>query len=181
MRNKTFGVVALAGFVGCVWLANWMLTTYGFWHLPGTPYSVPAGVYVVGLSFGLRDAVQERLGPWWVLPGIAAGAALSCLLSDPVVTPEGIEVASALRVAVASGIAFTLSELADFAFYTPLRNRSWTGAVAVSNVVGAVTDSVLFLWLCFGSLDFVQGQVIGKVAMTAFAFPIVWWARRRRR
>lgn len=177
---RLFGWLALIGFVGCVWAANFLLTRYGIITLPFSGLTAPAGVYVVGLSFGLRDAVQERMGPWWVLPGIAAGAGLSLLLSEAVVTPDGFVIATATRVAIASGVAFTVSELADFAIYTPLRNRAWPLAVLLSNSAGAVADSALFLWLAFGSLDFIQGQVVGKVAMTALAFPIVWWARRRR-
>ncbi len=46
-------------------------------------------------------------------------------------------------------------------------------------VVGAIVDSALFLWLAFGGLDFLAGQVVGKVAMIVPALPIVWLARRR--
>jgi uncharacterized PurR-regulated membrane protein YhhQ (DUF165 family) len=74
-------------------------------------------------------------------------------------------------LAVASGVAFLFSELADFAVYTPLRERNktlvgWLTAVGASNLVGLVVDSVLFLWIAFGSLDFLRGQVLGKLWMT---------------
>jgi putative transposase len=36
-------------------------------------------------------------------------------------------------------------------------------AVAASNLVGLVIDSVLFLQVAFGSLDFIEGQIIGKI------------------
>jgi hypothetical protein len=35
----------------------------------------------------------------------------------------------------------------------------------------------VFLWLAFGSLDFIAGQVLGKVWMTLLAVPIIFAAR----
>lgn len=170
--NKT-GLIALAGFVGCVWLANWLLSTYGIVPI-GFGLEAPAGVFAAGLAFGLRDAVHETLGRWWVLVGVAVGAALSYLLGDSISIPGGH-----VTIALASGVAFGLAELADLAVYSPLRGRNWPLAVAASNVVGAVADSALFLWLAFGSLDHLTGQVVGKTYMVALALPVVWLARRR--
>jgi uncharacterized PurR-regulated membrane protein YhhQ (DUF165 family) len=80
---------------------------------------------------------------------------------------------------VASGVAFLLSELADYAVYTPLRERNWLGAVALSNTVGLVLDSVIFLSLAFGSLTFLPGQIVGKAWMTAAAVVVLWLVRNR--
>jgi hypothetical protein len=48
-----------------------------------------------------------------------------------------------------------------------------------------VLDSALFLWMAFGSLDFIEGQLLGKAYMTALAVAIlfVWrkWNARERR
>jgi uncharacterized PurR-regulated membrane protein YhhQ (DUF165 family) len=79
---------------------------------------------------------------------------------------------------VASGTAFLLSELADFAVYTPLQERRLVLAVLASSTVGLVIDSVVFLYLAFGSLEFLSGQVIGKAWMVLLALPFVWWIRR---
>lgn len=81
---------------------------------------------------------------------------------------------------LAIGSAFLLSELADFAVYTPLRERNWLGAVAASNLVGLVVDSALFLTLAFGSLEFFGGQVIGKLWITALAILLLTLWRRGR-
>ncbi len=48
----------------------------------------------------------------------------------------------------------------------------------LSCVAGAVVDSALFLWLAFGSLEHMQGQVLGKV-YAAVLF-IVWRAVARK-
>jgi uncharacterized PurR-regulated membrane protein YhhQ (DUF165 family) len=79
---------------------------------------------------------------------------------------------------IASGVAFLTSELADFAVYTPLRERHWLGAVTLSNTVGLTIDSALFLFLAFGSLDFLAGQIVGKAWMTALAVLLLWGGRR---
>ena len=47
------------------------------------------------------------------------------------------------------------------------------------DVVGLVVDSVLFLWLAFGSLEFLAGQIIGKLWMVLLALPAVHWIRKR--
>ena len=98
---------------------------------------------------------------------IVTGAALSWFLED------------AQRFAVASGAAFLASEGIDLLVYTPLRARGWLRAVFASNVAGFTLDSVLFLWLAFGSLAFLNGQLVGKGYMTLGAVAILWAWRNR--
>lgn len=144
--------------------ANLAIVYIGFVPV-GFGLMAPAGVYFAGLAFSLRDGVQEQLGRRWAIATILAGASLSALLSP--------------SLALASGLAFLTSELADFAVYTPLRERGRTlTAVAASNTAGLLLDSVLFLSLAFGSLTFLAGQVVGKLTMTALA--VLLLAARRR-
>lgn len=159
-------LVFSAAFLGTIVAANATLSRFGIVPLPVLGLMVPAGVYWAGLSFGLRDAVQEVGGRAWTVGLIIIGAALSAFI-DP-------------TFALASGTAFLLAELADFAIYTPLRERQWVGAVVASNIVGSIVDSAVFLWIAFGSLEFMAGQVIGKAIMTVPAIGIVWLARRNR-
>ena len=79
---------------------------------------------------------------------------------------------------VASGVAFALSELADFAVYTPLQRRRLMLAVVASSVIGLVVDSVVFLLLAFGSLGYLPGQVVGKMWAVLIAVPLVRLLRR---
>ena len=79
---------------------------------------------------------------------------------------------------MASTAAFLVSELADFAVYTPLQARGLVLAVLASSLVGLVVDSVLFLWLAFGSLDFLAGQIVGKIWMVRLALPFIHWLRK---
>lgn len=158
-------MIALVAYILTILGANWAITTFGFVPV-GFGLMAPAGVYFAGLSFTLRDLAQERVGKGWTIGAILAGAALSALLSP--------------QLALASGAAFLLSELADLAVYTPLRRRHWLGAVALSNTVGLVLDSALFLWLAFHSLAFIGGQLVGKAAMTILAVVVLYAVRRRR-
>jgi len=126
----------------------------------------PSGVLMVGLALVLRDLVQRRLGLAWAAGAILAGAALSALLAPA-------------SLVLASAIAFLLSETADLVVYTPLQRRGLVAAVMASSLAGLVADSVIFLWLAFGSLDFLAGQVVGKLWMVLAALPLVHWLRRR--
>ena len=63
--------------------------------------------------------------------------------------------------------------------FTPLQKRGLVLAVLVSGLVGLVADSLMFLWLAFGSLEFLEGQVVGKAWMVLLALPIVHWIRKR--
>jgi hypothetical protein len=170
---RRVGWVAAVLFVATVWFANWLLTRYGVVPI-GFGLEAPAGVFAVGLAFTLRDIVHRTLGRAAVVACILAGCALAYLVEANVRIPGGH-----VSIAVASAIAFLLSETADMAVYSPLERSSFVGAVAASNVAGAVVDSALFLWLAFGSLALIEGQVVGKLLMTAAALPVVYASRRR--
>jgi uncharacterized PurR-regulated membrane protein YhhQ (DUF165 family) len=157
-------MIPLMGYIAVIVLANWAIVWFGFVPV-GFGLQAPAGVYFAGLAFTFRDLVQERLGRLWTVLAIVAGAAVSAVISP--------------QFALASGIAFLVSELADFAVYTPLRQRHWLSAVALSNTVGLVADSILFLTLAFGSLEFLAGQIVGKLWMTVLAVGVLWVWRRR--
>jgi len=162
--NKTIGYVCAAGMVATVYAANWALNRYGIVPV-GFGLYAPAGVYFAGLAFGLRDVVHDSLGRVWVLGAILVGAAVAYTVAP--------------AFAVASAVAFLVSEVADFAVYEPLRQRRWVAAVVASNIVGAIVDSALFLWLAFGSLDHMTGQVVAKAYMVAPALLLVRWVRNR--
>ena len=51
-------------------------------------------------------------------------------------------------------------------------------AVVASSLAGLVVNSVVFLSLAFGSLEFLPGQVVGKVWAVLIAMPLVRLLRR---
>jgi uncharacterized PurR-regulated membrane protein YhhQ (DUF165 family) len=174
MSPRTEGFLYLLGFGLCIPVANWMIghvgavcPAVGPCLIPVAPgIMAPSGVVMIGLALVLRDLVQRRLGLRWVSAAIVGGAALSGL-----VAPAALVVASAS--------AFLISEFADLVVYTPLQRRRLVLAVLASSVVGLVVDSIVFLYLAFGSLDFLVGQVIGKGWMVLLALPFITWLRRR--
>lgn len=160
------GLAALAAFIATILLANWLVSRFGVVPV-GFGLEAPAAVFAAGIAFTLRDLVQEELGRVAVVVAIVAGAVVSLLVASP-------------GLAAASGTAFLVSELADLAVYAPLREKTWLGAVAVSNTVGAALDSIIFLSLAFGSLQFLPGQMLGKTWMTAAAIVLLVAVKGRR-
>lgn len=146
--------------------ANWAIATFGLIPV-GFGLLAPAGVLFAGAALSLRDFTQESLGRWWTLVAIGIGGLLSFAVSPA-------------QIAVASSAAFLVSEMADFLVYQPLRERGLTRALVASNVVGLTVDSALFLWLAFGSLDFLTGQLVGKGYTILPAIAVLWMMRQRR-
>jgi len=152
--------LACLAFLGLIVAANLSLTRWGLVEIG--PWLVPAGVWAAGLTFGVRDYIHERR--WQVVIGlILVGALLSWWLE------------SAPKIAVASGVAFLVSESADMLVYEPLRRRDHRLAALVSNGVGSAIDSALFLHLAFGGMAGFTGLFVTKWAMV---LPFLLWRRR---
>jgi hypothetical protein len=172
--RKLEGTVFFLLFAGSIPLSNWLIGNVGTTCVPDGPCLIPvapgldapSGVLAVGLALVLRDLVQRRLGVSWSVVAIVLGAVLSASFAPP-------------ALVVASTTAFLLSEFADLAVYTPLQRRRFVRAVIASSVVGLVVDSMVFLWLAFGSLEFLAGQVVGKAWMVLLCLPIMIRLRRR--
>ena len=154
-------------FVGCVIASN--IATSAFGLIPvGFGATATAGTLFAGLSFSVRDALHEAAGGRrLVVSAIVVGAVASA-------------VAAGGRLAVASGVAFLVSELTDAAVYEPLRHRNRVAAIVASNTVGAAVDSVLFLAMAGFPLSATPGQMIGKTWATVAAVAAVAAARRWR-
>jgi queuosine precursor transporter len=168
------GILFLALFTLTIPAANWLIGHVGTTCAPQSPCLVPvapglmapSGVTMVGIALVLRDLVQRRLGTGISALAVLVGSGLSALYAPA-------------SLVVASATAFLLSELADLAVYTPLARRRLVAAVIASSCAGLVVDSIVFLWLAFGSLDFLAGQILGKAWMVLASIPLVAWLRRR--
>ena len=165
-RVTALSLVVLAAYVGTIVTANWASTHWNALYVGAV--AVPAGTLWAGLTFTLRDLLHECLGPRGVLAAIAAGAGLSWLLASP-------------QIAVASVLAFTVSELAGSIVYGRLRAWSVVGAVIGSNLLGLGIDSVLFVPLAFGSFASVPGQLLGKTVATMLTVAVLVAAKAVRR
>jgi uncharacterized PurR-regulated membrane protein YhhQ (DUF165 family) len=166
-------VLLIVAFAATIPAANWLIGNVGTTCIPDGPCLIPvapglmapSGVLMIGLALVLRDAVHRMAGPQAALIAIAGGTALSAFVAPT-------------ALALASGMAFLLGELADLAVYAPLQKRRLYLAVLLSGLVGAVVDSAAFLWLAFGSLDFMAGQVVGKLWASLAALPVIAAARK---
>jgi len=173
-RSRYEGMLFLALFALTIPAANWLIGRVGtvcqpagVCLIPVAPgLMAPSGVIMAGAALVLRDLVQRRLGVAASSLAILVGAVLSALLAPP-------------ALVIASAAAFLLSEFADLAVYTPLARRGLITAVVASSAAGLVVDSVVFLWLAFGSLEFLLGQIVGKAWMVLLSIPCVGWLRRR--
>ena len=169
--NIALRILIAAMYVLVIVVANWSIQKWGIVSI-GFGLMAPAGVYFAGLAFSLRDALHEVSDKYWIIGAIIVGAIVSYVIED------------GGKIAIASGSAFLLSELADFAVYSPLRDRGKIRALFASNVVGLVADSILFLYLAFGALEFLSGQVVAKAYMTGAVIIIMFGYRffmKRRR
>lgn len=147
-------------YVGLVVLANWLASKYTI-TVPFTTYLAPAGVLCIGAVLVIRDWLNQ----------LVRTRAVIVLMLIAGVASYAIGVAagwtSLQKIAVASLVAFLVSETIELLVFLPVRRRSLTAGVALSATVGNAIDSYLFLTIAFGSLAFFWGNFIGKMEMIA--------------
>lgn len=163
----------LAAYLATVPLANWMIGHVGFGNYPrllpvGFGLVAPSGVVTIGLALCLRDLVRESFGRLVAVVAVLVGAAGSMLIAAP-------------ALAVASGAAFLASETLDSLVYEWIRRHGLLWAILLSGAAGLTLDSLLFLMLAFGSVQYAPGQIVGKAWAVVFATMVAWaWNRARR-
>lgn len=128
---------------------------------------IPAGSFLIGATFILRDLVQNAIGRKATYATIASAMAVSAVSS--------YALGDTLWITAASAITFLCSETADTEVYSRLRlPMAWR--VLYSGLVGGVLDSALFVLIGlsplgagFLSWDLVgyaiAGQIMVKLAM----------------
>ena len=163
-KRYSQGLIAAALYVGTVFAANWAISRFGI---------VPVGFGLLATGrclfrrVGIHPARSHPRSTW--APGCAPRHPAWCRVLR-------VRVA-AIRGGLRGGIpALGTGRLRRL---TPLREKHWLSAVALSNTVGLVLDSVIFLSLAFGSLAFLPGQIVGKAWMTAAAVVVLWLFRNR--
>lgn len=188
-------------YVATIPAANWLVTHFDVQpvgvDLHGNLLMAPAGVYMVGLALVLRDAARELAGRAAVVVAILVGTALSYWLAGP-----GFATASAAAFALSEGLDFAVYEPLRkrgliAVILTSLKRLRWerahdallkrapkpqdeyfASALTASNTVGLLADSLLFLWLAFHSLQYLPGQIVGKMWMTVAALVVIFVWRR---
>ena len=121
---------------------------------------------VTGLVLVVRDFAQREIGHW-VLLAMAVALGLTVVLAGP-------------ELAIASGVAFAISEVVDWALFTFTKIKL-SSRVLLSSALAAPIDTTVFL---YGAEQIRPDQltapnitmsIIGKM----FGALVIWWIVRR--
>lgn len=162
------GVLAVIVWIGSIVAANVLTARFGFVPV-GFGLVATAGTYAAGFALLARDFVHRYANIWFVYIGILVGSVLSWILASP-------------ALAIASTAAFAVAELVDLAVYVVARRRrGFVTSAAISNVVSAPLDTVVFLALAGFPITWpiLAGQIVGKL-LWATAVPLAIYEGIRR-
>jgi uncharacterized PurR-regulated membrane protein YhhQ (DUF165 family) len=161
--------------------------------VPFTDLTAPGGTYLIGIALSLielahRTAPSRREGflnaQLMVLAGFAASALLAAYLAilDAMPPEDALfdRLSGTWRIVLGSLVAFLVSETVDNTLGAWLRDRAPDALrVIATNALSVPLDSVVFLLVAFGSLEFIEGQIVVKYAATiVFGIPLVLALRR---
>jgi uncharacterized PurR-regulated membrane protein YhhQ (DUF165 family) len=151
-------------------------------ELPWSGLSAPGGTYLIGLSLALVELAhltapsrregwlnaEVMIGCGFVASGILAAWIAIVNAMEPAFPDQGFEVlAGTWRIVLASLAAFAVSETVDNTLGAWMRGRSPDAVrVLATNSVSVPLDSVIFLTAAFGSLEFLEGQIVAKMGAT---------------
>ena len=144
---------------------NWSFTWAPMVELPGLGWAFNPVTVVTGLVLVARDFAQREISHW-VLLAMAVALGLTWATSGG-------------ELAVASGIAFAVSELVDWAVFT-FTQLTLSTRVLLSSALAAPLDTTIFL---IGADAIREGQltmpnitmsIIGKMVGAI----IIWWIIR---
>lgn len=132
------------------------------------------GAITYPLSYFVTDLTNRMRGPAvarrvvWV--GFALAVALSAWLAG-------------LRIALASGAAFLLSQMLDIRVFDRLRQRDWWQPPLFSSIIGSALDTALFFALAFYGtgmpwVTLAIGDYGVKVGIALAMLAPWWWLRR---
>src|SRR5439155_5580804 len=116
----------------------------------------PAGVFAIGAVLVLRDWIQQLSGLKTTMAMVYIAGIASWVIGN------AAGWTSLQKIALASVIAFTISETVEAVIFTPIRRRNLSLGVCLSGTAGNALDSFVFLAIAFGSQEFFVGQFIGK-------------------
>jgi uncharacterized PurR-regulated membrane protein YhhQ (DUF165 family) len=167
------GATAFALFAAMIVLSNYLLQHFGLLTLPLTHWGVPAGTACAAITWPTRDILSRvsgpTWGPWVGLAAVGVGAGIAWIISP--------------TLAVASAVAYLCSEGTDWGLFWALGGQTREGfgyvpAVAMSTMVAAVVDSIVFLnlvgipWSSAG-----PGLLTVKFAVVILALPVTYRLR----
>jgi len=125
------------------------------------------GAFSYPVAYFVTDVCNRVAGPQlarrvaWI--GFAVGLIFSALFAP-------------VRIALASGTAFIVSQLLDVAIFNRLRQKSWWKAPLWGSVSASIIDTAIFFSLAFAGTDFswvhlAVGDLGVKLAMAVALLP----------
>lgn len=101
------------------------------------------GAFIYPVAFLVTDLANRQFGPAIarriVLVGFIVGVTLSFLASAP-------------RIAIASGTAYLIGQLLDISVFNQLRRQTWWRAPLAGSLLGSALDTLLFFSLAFAAI-----------------------------
>ena len=173
------GYILVAAYLVMIVIANYAVTLarlLGWNETQMTLLFMTQGFLFIGGDLVIRDVLHERWTQHKALKLgalIVAGGVLSAFLN-----------AAAVRVAVASSVAFMAAATADAIVYQLAMRWPRIVRVNASNVVGSIVDSVVFPAILFGAfapiatLGMSLTKILGGAAWGAI-FALTIWRERR--
>ena len=150
-------------------------------ELPFQDLAAPGGTYLIGVALALIEtahhtAPTRREGWRNAQIMIAMGFAASAILAIWIAVVDAMHaavpsqfgfLADTWRIVVASLAAFAVSETLDNLLGAWMRGRVPDPLRVIStNAVSIPVDSIVFLSIAFGSLAFLDGQIVAKMEAT---------------
>jgi uncharacterized PurR-regulated membrane protein YhhQ (DUF165 family) len=162
--------------------------------LPWQDLTAPGGTYLIGLALALIEIAHHtaptRREGWlnaqiMIAMGFAASAILAAWIAivDAMHAARPTEfgfLAGTWRIVLGSLAAFAVSESIDNGIGAWMRGRVPDPVrVVTTNAISTPLDSLVFLVVAFGSLAFIEGQIVAKMEATiVLGIPIVLLLRR---
>lgn len=163
-------------------------------ELPWQGLTAPGGTYLIGVALALIEiahhtAPTRREGWLNAQIMIAMGFLASGILAAWIAIVDAMRgarptefgfLAGTWRIVLASLAAFAVSETLDNGLGAWLRGRVPDAVrVVTTNAVSTPLDSLVFLIVAFGSLAFIEGQIVAKMEATVvIGIPLVLILRR---
>ena len=135
-------------YAAAIIVANLLVAQFG-------PSITPINAFfLIGLDLALRNYLSFKMTKVQMAAMILGTGTLSYLVNP-----------AAGMIAIASGVAFTLAALTDWATFNTVQGQ-WMKRNLAGNSVGALVDSVVFPTIAFGGLMpvIVLAQFVAKVA-----------------
>ena len=127
---QTIGIIAMVVVVvSSNYLVNFPINDFLTW-----------GAFTYPFAFLVTDLTNRRLGPGRARNVVYVGFAIAVVLSVYF---------AGMRIAIASGSAFLIAQLADVYLFDKLRRSGWWRAPLASSTVGSVLDTALFFSIAF--------------------------------